>query len=138
MIETDMDAFTPMLRRYSMWIGETARKPLIVRSSGSPLGLIAGMIGTVGSSTSEMIRNMLREYTIEMTQDQLAQMLGVGRSCISRVIGTMKSEGIITVSRKNIEINDHDKIKATACDCNENVRDHVGRVLRGVYPDDAD
>ncbi|MFM5931920.1 MAG: Crp/Fnr family transcriptional regulator [Novosphingobium sp.] len=77
-------------------------------------------------------------YTIEMTQDQLAQMLGIGRSYISRVIGTMKSEDIIAVSRRKIEIRDPVRIKAMACDCNENVKDHFDRVLRGVYPDDAD
>ena len=33
-IDTLIDAWTPMLRRYSTWIGETLRSTLWLRSSG--------------------------------------------------------------------------------------------------------
>jgi len=75
--------------------------------------------------------------TIEMTQDQLAEMLGIGRSYISRVIASMKVEGLISVSRRKMEITDIDRIRAIACDCNDHVKRHFDTVLEGVYPEEA-
>ena len=51
-----------MLRRYSIWIGETARSMLMERSTGSPVTLICGVIGETSASTSAMIRSQLRSY----------------------------------------------------------------------------
>ena len=59
-IEIDSEAATPMLARYSMWIGETARSTDSDRSSGAPRSSRAGMIGTGVAPTSAMIRNRLR------------------------------------------------------------------------------
>ena len=43
----DIDAVTPMLARYSMWIGETLRRLAWERSSGRPLcGSSNGTRGT--------------------------------------------------------------------------------------------
>jgi CRP-like cAMP-binding protein len=74
--------------------------------------------------------------TIELTQDQLAERLGIGRSYISRVIAVMKREGLIAVSRRRIEVKQLQRLKAIACGCNDYVRSHFDAVLAGVYPDD--
>lgn len=74
--------------------------------------------------------------TIAMTQDQLADMLGVGRSYISRVIAAMKSAGLIRTSRKRLEVANLDLVRAMSCDCNDSVKRHYDRVLRGIYPND--
>lgn len=73
--------------------------------------------------------------TIVMTQDQLADMLGVGRSYISRVISGMKSAGLIRTSRKRLEVADLDLVRAASCNCNDSVKQHYDRVLRGIYPE---
>ena len=71
---------------------------------------------------------------ISLTQDQLAVMLAVGRSYISRVLRRFKQRGILTVRRGWLEIRDIDAIREIACECNESVREHFDEVLSGVYP----
>lgn len=71
---------------------------------------------------------------IALTQDQLAVMLAVGRSYISRVLRTFKQRGILKVRRGSLDIIDIDALRATACECNDAVRGHFDEVLSGVYP----
>ena len=73
---------------------------------------------------------------IPLTQDQLAIMLAVGRSYISRVLRAFKQRGILEVRRGALVIRDVDELRAIACECNESVRDHFDEVLGGVYPCD--
>ena len=71
---------------------------------------------------------------IPLTQEQLAAMLGVGRSYISRVIATFKERGIIQTRRGSTVVTDLDQLNAIACGCNDCVRRHFEDVLSGVYP----
>lgn len=76
------------------------------------------------------------DEVLPLTQEQLAFMLGVGRSYASRVIQTFKSEGFIETGRGALVVRNRDGLKARACLCNESVRSHFDIVLAGVYPDD--
>lgn len=71
---------------------------------------------------------------IPLTQEQLASMLGVGRSYISRILGSLKQRSIIETRRGSMVVADLDRLKAIACRCNDCVRRHFDDVLRGVYP----
>lgn len=71
---------------------------------------------------------------LRITQDQLAEMLGVGRSYITRVIARFKDDGIVQTGWRQLSVTDLEAIQAIACDCNENVKRHFGEVLAGVYP----
>jgi hypothetical protein len=71
---------------------------------------------------------------IPLTQDQLAIMLAVGRSYISRVLRGFKQRGILQIRRGSLDIRDIDALRAMACECNESVRQHFEEVLSGVYP----
>lgn len=71
---------------------------------------------------------------VRMTQDQLAAMLGVGRSYISRVIAALKTCAIVETKRGGICVLDVESLRALSCDCNEEVKRHFEDVLRGVYP----
>jgi DNA-binding FadR family transcriptional regulator len=71
---------------------------------------------------------------VPLTQEQLAAMLGVGRSYISRVLGSFKNRGVIATRRGALVVNDLQQLKSLACVCNECVRRHFDDVLRGVYP----
>ncbi len=71
---------------------------------------------------------------IPLTQEQLASMLGVGRSYASRVIQTFKHEGILETSRGALQVRDREALNARSCMCNDSIRRHFDDVLRGVYP----
>jgi len=73
---------------------------------------------------------------IPLTQDQLALMLAVGRSYISRVLRSLKQRGILETRRGFLYIRDIDELRRLACECNDSVRDHFEEVLNGVYPTD--
>jgi DNA-binding transcriptional regulator YhcF (GntR family) len=72
--------------------------------------------------------------TVPLTHEQLATLLGVGRSYTSRVIQTFKAEGIIETRRGSIVVRDRAALQSRACLCNESVKNHFEEVLRGVYP----
>lgn len=71
---------------------------------------------------------------IPLTQEQMAVMLGVGRSYISRVLGVFRSRGLIETRRGVLSVSDIDALRALACRCNDSVREHFDEVLSGVYP----
>lgn len=71
---------------------------------------------------------------IPLTHEQLAAMLGVGRSYTSRVIQTFKAEGVLETRRGAILIRNHEALAARSCLCNKAVKNHFEEVLRGVYP----
>ena len=73
---------------------------------------------------------------IPLTQDQLAAMLAVGRSYISRVLRTLKQRGILETRRGSLYVRDIDELRDLACECNRSVRAHFDEVLSGVYPTD--
>lgn len=71
---------------------------------------------------------------ISLTQDQLAVMLAVGRSYISRVLRAFKQRGILETRRGSLYIRNMDGLRDLACECNDSVRAHFDEVLSGVYP----
>lgn len=73
--------------------------------------------------------------TVPLTHEQLATLLGVGRSYASRVIQTFKAEGVLDTRRGSILVRDPEVLKRHSCLCNEAVKTHFEEVLRGVYPD---
>ena len=74
------------------------------------------------------------EDVVPLTHEQLATLLGVGRSYTSRVIQTFKAEGVLETRRGSILIRNRDALRIRACLCNESVKNHFEEVLRGVYP----
>jgi Crp-like helix-turn-helix domain len=86
---------------------------------------------------SAMERNQ-NNAVVPLTHEQLATLLGVGRSYTSRVIQIFKSEGILETRRGAIVIRDVERLRLRACQCNESVKNHFEEVLRGVYPGGAD
>jgi len=74
---------------------------------------------------------------VPLTHEQLATLLGVGRSYASRVIQTFKAERILETRRGSILVCDPEGLRARACQCNETVKNHFEEVLRGVYPSES-
>ena len=71
---------------------------------------------------------------VPLTHEQLATLLGVGRSYTSRVIQTFKAEGVLETRRGSIVVRNPGALRVRSCLCNEAVKDHFEEVLRGVYP----
>jgi hypothetical protein len=74
------------------------------------------------------------DSVVPLTHEQLATLLGVGRSYASRVIQTFKAQGILETRRGSILVRNREALQARACLCNESVKSHFEEVLRGVYP----
>lgn len=75
---------------------------------------------------------------VPLTQEQLASMLGVGRSYISRVVQSMRSRGVLETRRGGVRVRNMDELQRLSCQCNHMVRRHFEDVLKGVYPDEDD
>ncbi len=79
-------------------------------------------------------RDRTGEDEIMITQEQLGEMLGVGRSFINRSLRQLSIRGVIAPRRRRIIITDLDRLRAAACECNDRIRGHFDTVLAGVYP----
>jgi hypothetical protein len=71
---------------------------------------------------------------VPLTHEQLAGMLGVGRSYASRVIQTFRVDSVLETRRGAIVVRNRAALRAKACQCNDSVKTHFEEVLRGVYP----
>ncbi|NBO17671.1 MAG: Crp/Fnr family transcriptional regulator [Proteobacteria bacterium] len=74
------------------------------------------------------------EHVLPLTQEQIAGMLGVGRSYVGRVMGVLKSRGIVQTLRGKLRINNMKELKHISCGCNEKVRQHFDAMLADIYP----
>ncbi|MFZ2029411.1 MAG: Crp/Fnr family transcriptional regulator [Vitreimonas sp.] len=77
------------------------------------------------------------DNNVPLTQEQLAGMLGVGRSYVNRVIKRWQAEDIMKWRRGALEVKNFYALKAHQCDCNSAVLEHFDQVLAGVYPPTA-
>lgn len=71
-----------------------------------------------------------------ITQEQLAETLGVGRSFVARVVRQLRDEGMITTSRGAITIVNRSGLQTKACDCTELIERHYEVVMGGIYSED--
>ncbi len=75
---------------------------------------------------------------VPFTHEELAAMLGAGRSHTTRVLQSFRARGMIETRRGSLIVRDHPTLKTISCQCNELVKIHFEEVLRGVYPADGD
>jgi len=66
---------------------------------------------------------------LPLTQEFLAQMMGVRRTSVTGVAGELHKAGMITYSRGRIHLLDIDMIRQWACECEADVRSHYRRVF---------
>ena len=62
--------------------------------------------------------------TVTLTQELLAEMLGVRRTSVTEVAGKMQNEGVITYSRGVIKIVDRAGLERLSCECYQTLIDH--------------
>jgi CRP-like cAMP-binding protein len=66
---------------------------------------------------------------LPLTQEFLAQMMGVRRTSVTQVAKELQQSGMITYSRGRIRIVDLDLVRQSACECNEDIRSHYRRIF---------
>ena len=71
---------------------------------------------------------------LHLTQEFIAEMLGVQRTYVTRVVGILEETGAIRKSRGILTVVNRGKLERQACECYAYLRRHFERVLPGVYP----
>ena len=74
-------------------------------------------------------RDLTASDKLDLTQEFLAQMLGVRRTSVSLVANTLQNAGLIHYRRGHVEIKDLDALQDIACECYGTVRLHSDRLL---------
>jgi CRP-like cAMP-binding protein len=74
-------------------------------------------------------RDLAGSDTLGLTQEFLAQMLGVRRTSVSLVANTLQEAGLIRYSRGRIEVTNLEGLRATSCECYETVKSHNERLI---------
>jgi CRP-like cAMP-binding protein len=69
---------------------------------------------------------------IQLTQESLAEMLGVQRTTVSAVTGGLAARGLIRNRRGRIEVLDRPGLERAACECYRAVETHFTRLLPEV------
>ena len=72
------------------------------------------------------------DNTIELTQESLAEMLGVQRTTVSAVTGELQARGLIRTHRGRVEVIDRGGLEKAACECYAAVEAHFARLLPEV------
>jgi CRP-like cAMP-binding protein len=79
----------------------------------------------------------IEQDVVPLGHEQLAAMMGVGRSYASRVIQAYRAQGILETRRMELQVLDRGALRAKSCNCDDAVKAHFAEVLRGVYPLEA-
>jgi CRP-like cAMP-binding protein len=69
------------------------------------------------------------DKVIHLTQESLAEMLGVQRTTVTGVTSLLQSRGLIRAHRGRVEIVDRDGLERAACECYAAVENHFARLL---------
>ncbi len=80
-------------------------------------------------------RDAVEQTHLQMTQEFLAQMLGVQRASVSLVAAELQDDGLIRYRRGNVEIVDEKKLLDRACECCKSVRMQYRRLFGERFAD---
>lgn len=69
---------------------------------------------------------------IHLTQEALAEMLGVQRTTVTAVTGALQDRGLVRTYRGRVEVLDRKGLERAACECYRAVEDHFQRLLPEV------
>jgi CRP-like cAMP-binding protein len=119
-----------------------------MKRAGSLFGLVQrytqAMINQISQSTvcnhrhsvqKRMCRWLLMSHDrvgtdkFQLTQEFLAQMLGVRRPTVSAVAGILQKEGLLTYHRGMMTILDRKGLETASCECYQVVREELDRLL---------
>jgi len=67
-----------------------------------------------------------------MTQELIANMLGVRREGVTEAAGKLQVDGLIKYSRGHITVLDRQRLEARACECYQVVKKEFDRLLPAI------
>jgi CRP-like cAMP-binding protein len=82
-----------------------------------------------------MMRDRADGDTLAITQDLLAEMLGVQRPSITNSIHALEKAGLIDCGRRRVTILDRDGLIRASCECYIQTRTRIAQHLPKTYPD---
>jgi CRP-like cAMP-binding protein len=88
---------------------------------------------------ARMCRWLLRMHDLvgpdlPLTQEFMAQMMGVRRTSVSLVAGELQEQGLITYRRGHVRIISANKLREAACECYEAVNVHYEKIFQTMPP----
>jgi CRP-like cAMP-binding protein len=75
-------------------------------------------------------RDRTSSESLPLTQEALAQMIGVQRNAVSIVAHALQQAGILRYSRGHLEITDAEGLRETSCECYQIVKAQHDRLLK--------
>ena len=75
------------------------------------------------------MRRSLRSSDVALTQDTIANLLGVRRESITAAAGKLQAAGLIEYSRGRITVLDRPGLEARVCECYAVVKKEYDRLL---------
>jgi CRP-like cAMP-binding protein len=76
------------------------------------------------------LHDLTQSTELKLTQEFLAQMLGVRRTSVTLVAGTLQQAGLLKHRRGHVHLLDVEGLKSSACECYETVREHYELLYR--------
>lgn len=83
------------------------------------------------------IRDRSGVDALSITHEHLAELLGLQRTTITRVVADLSAAGALAARRGRIVIVSPARLRAGACECRDAVRRHFECVAPGLYPDET-
>jgi CRP-like cAMP-binding protein len=75
----------------------------------------------------------LSSNDLNMTQELIANMLGVRRESVTEAAGTLQNMGLISYRRVFIKVLDRKGLEAKSCECYQVVKDEMDRLLPALH-----
>jgi CRP-like cAMP-binding protein len=133
----------PAFRIETAWIEVAKQRSSVVRDLFSRYAdaLLAQVLQSVVCNAFHPMRQRLARWLLTtqdriasndlpLTQEYLAQMLGVHRSTVIRVARSLQDDGVIRYARGRLTVVNRAKLEKAACECYRAVARHYARILR--------
>ena len=102
--------------------------PVDVMRRTRGVGVVLG-VDLVTPRNRPLALDRLPSNKLTMTQELIANMLGVRREAVTEAAGKLQAEGLIRYRRGHITVNDRAGLEARACECYRAVRTECDRLF---------